>query len=194
MAKTEADVSGDAFPVDASTGYGLAMSPGQGMKSTTAPSDSRTPQSAEALSGTPQDEPGVQRITRTSWPSDPTLRAEAIAKVMPQALADYFGSTVVIAAKLQLLPEEVDAIIAADPALDRAQKVNQNARAALLEDVLTYGAITDKNQTTARFLLERMDPDRWAKKTAKQAAEERSPGMPDAPPVPVFKQTPGGAK
>jgi hypothetical protein len=130
---------------------------------------------------------GDQRVTRTHWPKDPAKRLEAIAKVMPEAIRDYFGNVVVIASALSLTPREVNNAIALDPALKEAQDIATNAVAALLEDRLLYLAMNSTNAATVRFMLERRSPERWAAKDKVTKSKALEFDVPSAPPTSVLQ-------
>ena len=128
-----------------------------------------------------------QRITRSSWPTGKKERLEAIKAALPQALGEYFGSTVAIAAAFSLLPQEIEAAIASEPALAEAQRVYQNSVDARLEDVVTHAALAEGNVAAAKYLLERRNPARWVRQSVNKKDDRPAMAVPDAPLVPAFK-------
>lgn len=148
----------------------------------------------QAGASEPRDQHGQQhqRITRSSWPTNRAERLEAIKAVMPQALGEYFGSSVAIAAALSLLPQEVDSIIAADPELAAAQKIYENSVEARLEDVITHAALSEGNVVAAKYLLERRNPARWVRQSVNKKDDRAPITVPDDPLVPAFHKPNGG--
>ena len=110
-----------------------------------------------------------QRITCTSWPEDRDERLQEMTKIMPRAITDYFGNSVVIAHALSVTPKDVRDCIQADEGLKELQEVCENGVEALLTDRLIHLSQKSNSPVAAKFLLEKMFPDRWAKKPAEKS-------------------------
>jgi hypothetical protein len=106
---------------------------------------------------------------KKSWPKDKAKRLKQMAKTIPDYIEQYYGNSVAVAHAMKATVEDVEAVIASDPDLARLKEVSDNSREALLLDVVTHNAISNSKSIDARWLLERSNPDRYARKTAGKA-------------------------
>ena len=111
---------------------------------------------------------GDQRITRSQWPEDRDKKLAILAKIMPQALADYFGDEAIIAYRLSVWPDEVREIIESDEELQRLQALHLSFEMPALEARMMHHALNAPNGTYTKLMLERRYPGKWARETGKK--------------------------
>lgn len=122
-----------------------------------------------------------QRISRSKWPKDKTKRRDAMTKVMPDYIRDYYGNPVAIARAMSCPTSEVEDIILGDPDLVRVLKTAEAEQEAILLDIISYNAIQNRKSVDAKWILERKNPDRYAKKSAGAPVRKPKSAEPPAP-------------
>ena len=144
----------------------------------------------EAKDDNPTQAASDPRICRSSWPDDPAARRKSIVEVLPQAIRDYFGNEAVIEYRLSLEEGELAQIAAERPALAAALARAQAVLCALAEDCLAVSVAEDRNSTDARYLLERLYPEKYARKSVADKGNGRDYSVPKDDPQSVLKAKP----
>lgn len=142
---------------------------------------------SEAKDDNPTQAASDTRTCRTSWPTDQEARRRELVKVLPQAIREYFGNEAVIEYRLNLEDGEVKALAAEQPALKAALDRAQGVLCALAEDCLAISVTEERNSTDARFLLERLYPDKYARKTGADKGNGRDWTLPKDDPKSVLE-------
>jgi hypothetical protein len=128
----------------------------------------------------PMQAAGDTRICRTSWPEDPLKRREAVDKVLPQAIREYFGNESVIEHRLSLEEGELSAISLEQPKIASALGKAKELLCALAEDCLAVAVVQDRSSTDARYLLERLYPEKYGRKGVSDKGNGRFLDLPSA--------------
>lgn len=170
--------------------------PGEQLYSRDDPGDERQPALSRSIQeglpspgdDNPTEAQGDRRIARTKWPKDAAKRRAELAKILPQALADYFGNVTVIAAKLNVAESEIAALVSESNDLSEEADRSERRLDALLEDALIVKALQEGSSADLRFLLERRDPAKWARQ-APQKGPRRSLDAPGETPASVFDKS-----
>ena len=89
-----------------------------------------------------------------------------MAKAMPEFITAYFGNETAIAAAMSVSPIDVAEAIKWSPSLIEQQEIAVNSIEALLLNQAISVALTSKNVTGCRWLLETMYPERYGKAKA----------------------------
>lgn len=141
---------------------------------------------SEAEDDNPTHATNDTRICRTSWPTDPEARRRELVKVLPQAIREYFGNEAVIEHRLSLEDGEVKALASEQPALAAAISRAQAVLCALAEDCLAVSVTEERNSADARYLLERLYPDKYARKSVADKGNGRDYALPKDDPKSVL--------
>ena len=144
---------------------------------------SKRPETEAANPAVPglNNEQADQRVSRSKWPKDRTKRLSAMEKAMPKFIQDYYGSTVAIASAMSVTPADVREVIDYAPDLVELQEIAENSIEDLLLNQMMYLAMNTKSSAPAKFLLEKLFPEKYAKGVS-QASKSKGFGAPKEKP------------
>lgn len=123
-----------------------------------------------------------QRVVRKKWSTNPATRKKQMAKAMPDFIQQY-SNEAAIAQAMNVSRAEVSDVIASEPALVELMQVRSADREAILLDVIEHSAIMNGKSTDARWLLERMHPDRYVRKTGSATGAKKRFSAPATAPT-----------
>ncbi len=135
---------------------------------------------SEAKDDNPEQAANDPRICRLSWPADPEKRRAALVKILPQAIREYFGNEAVIEYRLSLDEGELAAVALEQPQIAAAFKRAKYFLCAVAEDCLAVSVVKDQSDTSARYLLERLYPEKYGKKSTADKGNGRFLDLPSA--------------
>lgn len=139
-------------------------------------------QSADSGVEQPEDQNTAgQRVVRKKWSKVKETRLKQMAKAMPDFIREY-SNEAAIAQAMNVSRDEVGEVIAGDQDLMDLMHIRAADREAILLDVIEHSAIRNGKSTDARWLLERIYPERYARKSAAAEAKKPSFSAPAAPP------------
>ena len=120
------------------------------------------------------------RICRLSWPADPQKRRAELVKILPQAIREYFGNETVIEHRLSLEEGELAAVAAEQPKVASALGKAKDLLCAIAEDCIAMSVAQDRSSADARYLLERLYPEKYGKKSTAGNGSGRFLDLPSA--------------
>lgn len=130
------------------------------------------------------------RICRSLWPENPKDRRRELVSILPQAIREYFGNEAVIEYRLCLQEGELSEVAAENPGIAASLAKAKDLLCALAEDCLAVSIVNDRSSTDARYLLERLYPEKYARKSVSEKPNGRSYDLPADGPKSVLDSKP----
>jgi len=105
------------------------------------------------------------RIQRQVWPSDDAMRQEALYRLMPRALLEYMGDTVMIASRLNLQLWEIQRCLEEHEDLEEYMEQGLNDAVSMMSSRVFHLGLTAQNPSAALNWLKVNSPDKWGQKS-----------------------------